>query len=57
MIYSCAKCQKMFEDRSSDHQRNLCVACWKEGWRIDAFGNLTQPRWDEPTHNPRGLPF
>lgn len=41
MIYSCAKCGKLHEDRS-DEARSLCLECWRDGWRFDGVFNLVQ---------------
>ena len=42
MIYVCARCQILHEQRSSDLHLVLCAACHDAGWRLDTLGNLLE---------------
>lgn len=48
MIWYCIVkgCGKPFS-QGEDHLPEPCPACWKEGWRIDAVGNLYQVKEDK----------
>lgn len=52
MIYVCtvAACGQLFDMRGDDHRPQPCLACWREGWRTDDFGNTYQELARVPPH-------
>lgn len=51
MIYSCpVKGCGVLHEMGSDHLNEPCLSCWREGWRIDAAGNVYREQPRVPPH-------